>query len=53
MALFKSMGKMANMAGTMFPGTIVPNTAWTSWSQFGTFMAGFASKPTAGRHKTF
>jgi hypothetical protein len=24
MALFKSMDKMANMAGTMFPGTIVP-----------------------------
>jgi hypothetical protein len=24
MALFKSMDRMANMAGTMFPGTIVP-----------------------------
>jgi hypothetical protein len=24
MALFKSMAQMANMTGTMFPGTIVP-----------------------------
>jgi hypothetical protein len=24
MALFKSMGNMANMRGTMLPGTIVP-----------------------------
>jgi hypothetical protein len=24
MARFKSMGEMANTAGTMFPGTIVP-----------------------------
>jgi hypothetical protein len=24
MALFKSMEEMADMAGTMFPGTIVP-----------------------------
>jgi hypothetical protein len=24
MALFKSMGEMANTVGTMFPGTIVP-----------------------------